>query len=79
MDKFILATSSPRRRMLFDKFNIDYVAIESDINEHLDSTDTPLQYTMSLAFSKAYNVAKSFEKDIVIVAIGIKLSLVYAL
>lgn len=66
MNKFILATSSPRRRMLFDKFNIDYMAVESNIVEQLDPTDTPLQFAMALAFSKAYNVAKSFNQDIVI-------------
>lgn len=66
MSRLILATSSPRRKELFDKFNIDYLDVESTAIEKLSSTDTPLQFAMSLAFSKAYNVAKLYEKDIVI-------------
>lgn len=66
MNKFILASSSPRRRELFDRFNIDYFAVESKIDEYLNPTDTPLQYAMGLAFAKAYNVAKSYEEDIII-------------
>ena len=66
MDRLILATSSPRRKELFERFNIAYKAVDSSIVEKLNSTDTPLQYTMSLAFSKAYSVAKLYEKDIVI-------------
>lgn len=66
MDKLILATSSPRRKELFDKFNIDYAAVDSNIIERLNPSDTPLQYAMSMAFSKAYSVAKKYKKDIVI-------------
>ena len=66
MNRLILATSSPRRRELFDKFNIDYLTVESKIDEHLNPADTPLQYAMGLAFAKAYNVGKSYEEDIVI-------------
>ena len=33
MSKIILATSSPRRKELFDKFNIDYQAVESKVSE----------------------------------------------
>lgn len=66
MNKLILATSSPRRRELFDRFNMDYLAVESKIDEYLKPTDTPLQHAMGLAFAKAYNVAKSYEDDIII-------------
>lgn len=66
MNKLILATSSPRRKELFEKFNIDYLAVDSNIVERLDPDDTPLQYAMRMAFSKAYSVSKSYEEDIVI-------------
>ena len=66
MDKLILATSSPRRKDLFDKFNIDYLAVESNIIEKLSISDNPIQFAMTMAFSKAYNVAKQYDQDIVI-------------
>ena len=66
MDKLILATSSPRRKELFEKFNIDYIAVESNVMERFDSSNTPIQYAMSLAFSKAYSVSKLYKEDIVI-------------
>ena len=66
MGKLILATSSPRRKELFEKFNIDYLAVDSNIIEKLSPLDTPIQYAMSMAFAKAYSVAKQFGKEIVI-------------
>ncbi|MDR7870280.1 MAG: Maf family protein [Tissierellaceae bacterium] len=66
MNKLILATSSPRRIELFNKFNIEHTAINSNIVEKLHQSDTPIQYAMGLAFSKAYSVAKLYESDIVI-------------
>lgn len=66
MNKLILATTSPRRKELFEKFNIDYIAVDSKVEERLNTRDTPLSYTMGLAFSKAYSVAKSYKDDIVI-------------
>ena len=66
MKKVVLASSSPRRKELFDKFNIDYLAVDSNIAEVLNPCDTPLQYAMGLAFSKAYKVASSYKDCIVI-------------
>lgn len=66
MKNFILATSSPRRKELFEKFDIEYLAFDSNVVEKLNETDTPLQYTMSVAFSKAYNISRLHSEDIVI-------------
>lgn len=66
MYKLVLATLSPRRKELFEKFNIDYLAVGSDIVEKLGSDDEPLQYAMRMAFLKAYSVSKLYENDIVI-------------
>ncbi|NLY44887.1 MAG: septum formation protein Maf [Tissierella sp.] len=66
MNKLILATSSPRRKELFEKFNIDYMAVNSNIIERLNPDDEPLQYAMRMAFLKAYSVSRLYEKDIVI-------------
>ncbi len=66
MKKIVLASSSPRRRELLDKFNIEYLAVDSNIAEVLNPTDTPLQYAMGLAFSKAHRVACLYKNNIVI-------------
>lgn len=66
MDRLVLATSSPRRKELFEKFNIDYLAVDSNVVERLGPNDEPLQYAMRMAFLKAYSVSKLYEKDIVI-------------
>ncbi len=66
MSKLVLATLSPRRKELFEKFNIDYLAVASDIVEEFESDDEPLQYAMRMAFFKAYSVSKLYENHIVI-------------
>lgn len=66
MSKIILATSSPRRKELFDKFNIDYQAVESKVSEVLDPRDNPIPYAMAIAYAKAYEVSKQYEDKIVI-------------
>ncbi len=66
MSKIILATSSPRRKELFDKFNIDYQAVESKVSEVLDPRDKPIPYAMAIAYAKAYEVSKQYEDKIVI-------------
>lgn len=66
MNRLVLATSSPRRKALFDKFNISHLARDSSVIEKLSPSDQPIQYAMAMAFSKAYSVAQDFSKDIVI-------------
>lgn len=66
MSKIILATSSPRRKELFNKFNIDYQAVESKVSEVLDPRDKPIPYAMAIAYAKAYEVSKQYEDKIVI-------------
>ncbi|NLN15024.1 MAG: septum formation protein Maf [Tissierellia bacterium] len=66
MKEFVLATSSPRRKEIFERFNIPYIAVESKVEERLNELDSPIQYTMGLAFEKAYYVSRSYEDSIVI-------------
>lgn len=67
MDKIILASSSPRRREILNKYNINPIIIESNIEEKIRDKETPEQIAMSLAFEKAYNVSNKVDEDKIII------------
>lgn len=64
--KIILASGSPRRKEMLERFNLDPVIIKSNIVEKIDIGQEPIQIAMSLAFEKAHQVSNSFRDDIVI-------------
>jgi len=43
MDKLILATSSPRRKEILEKFNIPFTAVKSPFEEHFTNKHTEIQ------------------------------------
>ncbi len=66
MENIILASSSPRRKELFEKYNISPTIIPSDIIEKSFIGENPTQIAMSLAFQKAYSISKLNPDKIVI-------------
>lgn len=62
----ILASGSPRRKELLEHLQLAFTVIVSDIEEVIDSTLTPTEMVMSLAFQKASHVAKSYRGSYVI-------------
>ena len=67
--KIILASSSPRRKDILDKFNLKFDIICSNIEEYVEKNDSPIKTVMSLAFEKCQDVSQRCEKgDIVIAA-----------
>lgn len=64
--KIILASGSPRRKEMLERFNLDPVIIKSNIVEKIDIGQEPIQIAMSLAFEKAHQVSNSFRDDLVI-------------
>lgn len=64
--KIILASGSPRRKEMLERFNLDPVIIKSNIVEKIDIGQEPIQIAMSLAFEKAHQVSNRFRDDIVI-------------
>ena len=66
MNRIILASGSPRRRELLERYGLELRVVSSDIIEKLGSGETPEQISMALAFSKAISVSKAFSNDIVI-------------
>lgn len=66
MKKIILASKSPRRSDLLEKYGIDFTISSKEIKEYDYNRDQPKEYSMSLAFQKAYQVALENQEEIVI-------------
>lgn len=68
MKKFILASSSPRRREILERYDVDFQIIKSHIDEKVSFNDDPYQVVMSLAFQKAEDIAKGLDFDAIVIA-----------
>ncbi|AFS78019.1 Maf-like protein [Gottschalkia acidurici 9a] len=69
MKKIILASSSPRRKEILNRFDLKFDIICSNIEEYVDKNDDPIKTVMSLAFEKCQDVAnRCNEGDIIIAA-----------
>lgn len=68
LGKIILASASPRRKEILQKFNIDFDIRASVINEIINSGEEPKQIVMSLAFQKALDVALSTASNDIVIA-----------
>ena len=66
MERIILASSSPRRKEILEKYNLHPIIINSDIIEKSYSGEKPSQIAMSLSFQKSYNVSMLHQEQIVI-------------
>ena len=68
--KTILASSSQRRKEIFDKINLDYIIIGSEIDEKKlkISKSQPHLYSMKVAYQKGLAVSKRFPHDVIISA-----------
>ena len=67
MIKIVLASSSPRRKALLEKYNIDPIVVESHVDEKISIDETPEQIAMALAFEKANQVASKFSKGEIVI------------
>mgnify|MGYP000857327036 CR=1 FL=1 len=66
MNKIILASGSPRRKEILEKFNLNPTVVNSKYIEKSMPYENPIQVTMSLAFNKAFSVSENYKDDIVI-------------
>lgn len=62
----ILASTSPRRKLLMEKMGLEFRVVPSDFEEYFDSKLSPSELTCELALGKARAVAERFPEDIVI-------------
>lgn len=66
MQNLILASSSPRRKELLENLQIPFQTISSDVDEQYDSTWTPDEIVMELAYRKAKAVFNEHSSSYVI-------------
>lgn len=66
MVRIVLASGSPRRREIMEKYNIDLIVEKSNVDENINRGETSEQISMSLSLIKALDVSNRFSKDIVI-------------
>ena len=69
MKNIILASQSPRRKDILEKFQVKFQIIPSTIEEEYDIFDDPLEVVTKLALDKARDVAKKVtSKDLILAA-----------
>ncbi|MCG8485580.1 MAG: Maf family protein [Clostridia bacterium] len=68
MEKIILASASPRRKEILEKYNIEFDTIVSDVEENFSQDCTKEQIPMMLALRKALNVETKCTNGIIIAA-----------
>lgn len=68
LKKIILASSSPRRKKILKKFDIEFDIITSDIEENVNDKDSPEVIAMSLAFQKAIDISNKVKNGEIIIA-----------
>ena len=66
MDRIVLASGSPRRKEMLEKYNIEPIIIKSNVEEIINQDEAAEQIAMSLALTKALDVSARFNDDIVI-------------
>lgn len=64
---FILASASPRRKILLEQAGFDFITVVSNVDESLFSTEgvSSTEHTKILALEKAKDVAKRFPDQLV--------------
>ncbi|MBU5427219.1 septum formation inhibitor Maf [Tissierella pigra] len=67
MEKIILASSSPRRKEILNRFNLNPLIVEAKIEEKKSYNESPEQVAMALAFEKALWVSNKFDNEEVVI------------
>lgn len=66
MEKIILASGSPRRKEILDKYDLNPLVIKSQASEIINDGEAPEQIAMTLAFRKSIDVSRHYTDHIVI-------------
>lgn len=67
MEKIILASSSPRRKELLNRYNLNPIIFGAQIKEKQIIGEIPEQIAMSLAFEKSFWVSNHFNNGEIII------------
>lgn len=67
MEKIILASSSPRRKELLQKFDLEPIIVKPSIEEKISPDEKLEQIAMALAFQKANQVGSKYSQGEIII------------
>jgi septum formation protein len=68
MMEIVLASSSPRRKEILSRYNVNVKIVKSNIEEKIDKSEEPEIAAMSLAFQKALDVSSRLDDDNIVLA-----------
>lgn len=68
MKKIVLASSSPRRKEILERFGVDFEIMTSDSEEKFDSNEEPSEIVKSLAIQKCEDVSKRCSDNSIVIA-----------
>lgn len=68
MKNIILASASPRRYELLDKFGLKFEVVSSSIKEKVNKNEDPKIVAMSLAFEKANSISNIINSNSIIIS-----------
>ncbi len=66
--EFILASKSPRRKEILNMLNIKFMQTVKETAEEIDVSINPQNNAMSIAYQKAYEIAKEYPDKTIIAA-----------
>lgn len=66
MDRFILASNSPRRRQLMEMLGVDFDVITSSVEEIIDPAWSEEDVVVQLAYQKASDIFRTHRDDVVL-------------
>lgn len=67
MDKIVLASGSPRRKMLLEQIGVPFDIIISNTDEMIDPMLSPSELVIQLAKEKAIDVAKGLKSGFIVI------------
>ncbi len=68
MKKIILASASPRRKDILERFGIKFQIIPSTVDESFDGEEDPIDLVTSLALKKCKDIAEKTCEDAIVIA-----------
>jgi septum formation protein len=77
MKKLVLASQSPRRKMLLEQVGIPFTVLPADVDETIDEGITPVEYVEILASRKADFIARKLHADPSVVVLAADTIVVY--
>lgn len=68
MRNIILASASPRRKLLLQQIGLDFISWPANIDENLSTLTSPPELVQAIAYQKAQEVSRQLDAGIVIAA-----------